>query len=221
MAAEASGTATSNARYPQAVGVTVAAKYRVPVSVAVASAGRIARNTPMPTAVPRTALITESTEAITLMSPGVAPTSRSAAKRSSRRVAASRVAVLIRISTGNRTASAPVANAYRKNGVNTSGPGPVPIAVTHWVPGTRASAAGSYPTYTTSSFGPVSAAPPIVPASVPGNRSPSWSRGAVWIRWASAGEARYWPGPGSRGMPGGTDAPGPRAATSSRSMVCP
>src|SRR5579862_2619210 len=117
VAAEASGTATSNARYPQAVGVIVAAKYRVPVSVAAASAGRIAWNPPMPTAVPRTALITESTEAITLMSPGVAPTSRSAAKRSSRRVAASRVAVLIRISTGNKTASTPVANAYRKNGV--------------------------------------------------------------------------------------------------------
>ena len=126
--------------------MTVAAKYRVPVSVAAASAGRTARNTPMPTAVPSSALATESTEAITLMSPGVAPASRSAAKRSSRRAADSRVAVLIRISTGNRIASTPVANAYRKNGVNTSGPGPVPIAVTHQVPGTSASAAGSYPT---------------------------------------------------------------------------
>src|ERR1039457_987627 len=145
-AAEASGTATSSARYPQTVGVTVSAKYRVPVSVAAASAGRIARNTPMPTAVPRNALTTESTAAITLMSPGVAPTSRSAENRSSRRAAASRVAVLIRISTGNRTASTPVAKAYRKNGVNTSGPGLAPIEVTHRVPGTFASAGGLYPT---------------------------------------------------------------------------
>src|ERR1039457_3048578 len=135
-AAEASGTVTSSARYPQTVGVTVSAKYRVPVSVAAASAGRIARNTPT----------TESTQAITPMSPGVAPTSRSAENRSSRRAAASRVAVLIRISTGNRTASTPVAKAYRKNGVNTSGPGLAPIEVTHRVPGTFASAGGLYPT---------------------------------------------------------------------------
>jgi len=60
---------------------------------------------------PSSALATESTEAMTLTSPGVAPISRSAAKRSSRRAAASRVAVLIRISTGNRTASTPTPNA--------------------------------------------------------------------------------------------------------------
>ena len=76
----------------------------------------------------------------------MAPTSRSAAKRSSRRAAASRVAVPIRISTGNSTASTPTPNAYRKNGVNTSGPGAVPSAVTSWVPGTMASADGWYPT---------------------------------------------------------------------------
>ena len=141
-AADAAGTATSMATYPQAVGVTVAGKYRVPVSSAPASAGRTARNRPMPRIAPASALTTESTEAITLMSRGVAPTSRSAAKRSSRRVAASRVAVPIRISTGNSTASTPTPNAYRKNGVNTCGPGAVPIVVTSWVPGTATSAAG-------------------------------------------------------------------------------
>src|ERR1039458_1977600 len=73
-AADASGTATSSARYPHTVGVTVAAKYLVPVSVAAASAGWTARKRPMPTTVPRSALTTESNEAITLMSPGVAPT---------------------------------------------------------------------------------------------------------------------------------------------------
>ena len=55
--------------------------------------------------------MTASTVATILMSAGVPPTSRSAANRSSRRSAASRVAVLIKIRTGNSTASTPVANA--------------------------------------------------------------------------------------------------------------
>ena len=123
------------------------------------------------------------------MSPEVAPTSRSEANRSSRRAAASRVAVLIRISTGNSTASTPVANAYRKNGVNTAAPGAVPIAVTHRVPGILTSVCGLYPTKATSSSGPVSAASPMVPASWPGNRPPSWSGGTAPSRCASAGDA--------------------------------
>src|ERR1700730_16963044 len=45
---EAPGTATSTPRYPQAGGGTVAAKSRVPVNDAAASAGRTARNKPMP-----------------------------------------------------------------------------------------------------------------------------------------------------------------------------
>ena len=137
--AEAAGTATSMARYPQAVGVTVAAKYLVPVSDAAASAGRMARNRPMPRTAPASALTTASTEAMTLTSRGVAPTSRSAAKRSSRRAAASRVAVPIRMRTGNSTASTPTPNAYRKNGVKTSWPGLAWMAVTTPVPGTAAS----------------------------------------------------------------------------------
>ena len=64
--------------------------------------------------------MTASTVATILMSPGVPPTRRSAANRSSRRSAASRVAVLISTSMGNSTASTPIPNAYRKNGVNTS-----------------------------------------------------------------------------------------------------
>jgi hypothetical protein len=130
------------ARYPQAVGVTVVAKYRVPVNDAAASAGRTARNKPMPRIAPASALTTESTEAMTLTSRGVAPTSRRAAKRSSRRAAASRVAVLIRMRTGNSTAIMPTPNAYRKNGVKTSWPGPAWIAVTTLVPGTVVSDVG-------------------------------------------------------------------------------
>ena len=79
------------------------------------------------------------------MSAGVPPTSRSAANRSSRRSAASRVAVLISTSIGNSTARTPTPNAYRKNGVNTSCGGAVAIDVTHVVPGTALSAAGVYP----------------------------------------------------------------------------
>jgi hypothetical protein len=41
--------------------------------------------------------------------------------------------------TGNSTASTPTPNAYRKNGVKTSWPGPAWIAVTTSVPGTVAS----------------------------------------------------------------------------------
>ncbi len=73
--------------------------------------------------------------ATVLMSAGVPPTSRSAANRSSRRSAASLVAVLISTSMGNSTASTPTPNAYRKNGENTSCPGARLIEVTHWVPG--------------------------------------------------------------------------------------
>ena len=144
--ADAAGTATSMARYTQAARLTVVAKYLVPVSSAPASAGRIARNRPIPAIAPKNVLTTESTEAMTLMSRGVAPTSRNAANRSSRRAAASRVAVPIRIKMGNSTASTPTANAYRKNGVKTAGPGVPCRVVTSRVPGTAASEDGWYPT---------------------------------------------------------------------------
>ena len=80
-----------------------------------------------------------------LMSPGVPPTSRSAANRSSRRSAASLVAVLISTSIGNSTASMPMPNAYLKNGVNTCLPGAVLIEVTHVVPGMLLTCAGVCP----------------------------------------------------------------------------
>ena len=74
----------------------------------------------VPSTAPTNALITASTAATILISPGVPPTSRRAANRSSRRSAASLVAVLISTSMGNTTASTPTPNAYRKNGENTS-----------------------------------------------------------------------------------------------------
>ena len=68
---------------------------------------------------------------------------------------------------------------------------------------------------------PFSAAPPIVPASMPGNRAPSWPAGTVRSSLASAGEASYVPGSGSLEIPGGTGAFEPSGATSSRVIVCP
>ncbi len=143
--AAATGTPTSIARYPQTVGVSWDPKYGVPVSAAPASKGRTSRKMTIPATAPQNALTTDSTDATTRMSAGVPPTSRSAANRSSRRSAASRVAVLISTSIGNSTARTPTKNAYRKNGVNTSCGGAVVIDVTHWVPPTALSAAGVYP----------------------------------------------------------------------------
>ena len=99
----------------------------------------------MPSTAPRNALITASTVATIRMSPGVPPTSRSAANRSSRRSAASLVAVLISTSMGNTTASTPIPNAYRKNGENTSWAAALSIDVTHWVPGILLTCAGVCP----------------------------------------------------------------------------
>ena len=65
----------------------------------------------VPSTAPRNALSMASTEAMARMSAGVPPTSRSAANRSSRRSAASLVAVLISTSMGNTTASTPTPNA--------------------------------------------------------------------------------------------------------------
>jgi hypothetical protein len=133
------------AAYSQAAGVTVDEKYCVPISAPLATSGCTASQITTPRTAPKNALTAASTAAIILMSAGVPPTSRSAANRSSRRLAASRVAVEMRTSIGNSTASTPTPNAYRKNGVNTSAAGAVPIAVTHVVPSIAVSAVGEYP----------------------------------------------------------------------------
>ena len=144
--AATTGTPTSIAIYAHTVGVTSEEKYCVPIGAASASKGLTSRKITIPSTAPKNALTTDSTAAITRMSAGVPPTRRSAANRSSRRAAASQVEVLISTSIGNSTASTPTPNAYRKNGVNTSGAGAVAIEVTHRVPGTVASSPGVYPT---------------------------------------------------------------------------
>ena len=109
--------------------------------------------------------MTASTVATILMSPGVPPTSLSAANRSSRRSAASRVAVLISTSMGNSTASTPTPNASRKNGVKTPWSGALLIDVTHWVPGIPLTCAGVCPMKMARSPAPLSPAWPIMPIS--------------------------------------------------------
>ena len=67
-------------------------KNGAPVNGIVAIAGRRRKKSPKPTATPATAATVDSTVAIVATCRGVAPTSRIAAKRCSRRAAASRVA---------------------------------------------------------------------------------------------------------------------------------
>ena len=169
--------------------MTLSAKYRVPRNDAFARAGRTAAKIPMPRTTPISALTNASIEAMTLICRGVAPTRRMAANRSSRRAAASRVAVPIRMSIGNRTASAPTMNATLKYGENTCCGSPVAIRSTVIVFGNAASWAGWYPMKTASSSGPDRAWGPIVPVRMPGKRAPSSSRGTVRSSAASAGEA--------------------------------
>jgi hypothetical protein len=115
------------------------------VTAECASAGRSSSNSPIPSAAPRSPLSAASTAASTLICPLVAPTSRSAANRSSRRAAASRVAVPIRMRIGNRNARAPTTNASRKYGDHTCLPGAVLIAVTATEVGSRASTEAGSP----------------------------------------------------------------------------
>ena len=82
-------------------------KKRSPVNGMSATSGRMAQNTPKPTSVPATAATPDSMEAIAPTCAGVAPTRRRAAKRSSRRAAARRVAVATKIRIGIIRPTAP------------------------------------------------------------------------------------------------------------------
>ena len=70
-----------------------------------------------------------------------------------------------------------------------------------------------------SEFGDGSAAAPMVPVWCPGYRSRSSLAGSDFKSADSAGEATYSPGPGRCAIPGGTGAPGPAAATLTRSIA--
>ena len=104
--AQAAGTPTATARMSGRLSDSSAGKNGWPVNGMAASGTRSTKNRPKPAATPATAARVDSTAAISEICLGVAPTSRIAANRCSRRAADNRVAVPMRISTGSRSASA-------------------------------------------------------------------------------------------------------------------
>jgi hypothetical protein len=152
-----------------------AGKNGIPVNGIAASGVRSAKKIPKPAAVPATAATTDSTAAISEICRGVAPASRIAANRCSRRAADSRVAVAMKISTGNSSASA-TTDRMRSTPrlwtpIRTSQFAPVQalggvvlMLVTSPAPGTRESWAAVCPTMTTRLSGPGRAASPTRPA---------------------------------------------------------
>jgi hypothetical protein len=159
-------------------------KNGTPVNGAAATAGRSRKNTANPAAMPAVAATADSMAEITETCRGAAPASRIAAKRSSRRAADTRVAVPMKMSTGN---SSPRATAEKMRSIPlASRPAPtrqllpshplggvVSTRVTVTAPGTWASWPAVRPMMMTREFGAGSAAGPIVPIWCPGYRSPS------------------------------------------------
>jgi hypothetical protein len=149
----------------------------------------------MPAIVPAAAATVDSTAEITETCRGVAPTSRIAANRCSRRAAASRVAVPIRISTGTINApativstrvmpSAPMPIAQRSQSLGSV----VMMLDTRSAPDIPDSSSGVRPTTISSESGEGSALSPIVPISRPGNRSANSGDGFDRISSLSAGD---------------------------------
>ncbi len=85
-------------------------KNRDPVNGTVATAGRRAKNATNPTTVPSTAATADSTAEMTVIWRGVAPTSRIAANRCSRRAAESRAAAPTKTRIGNSKAAVATAS---------------------------------------------------------------------------------------------------------------
>ena len=184
-----------------------------------ATSGRVRKNRPIPATTPMTLTNRASTAASRVTCEAVAPTSRSAASRCSRRAADSRVAVETKTATGTRapmTASTIIRTAISGRsgafGVGSNAViGDAPSA---------SSVAGSRPITATSSSGDRRPTSPIVPTTVP-IRSPSWSAGTVFRSAASAGETTASPGPGTRSTPGGVGGASIRPATRTRTSGSP
>ena len=123
-----------------------------------------------PSATPAKAATDASTAEITEICRGVAPTSRIAAKRSSRLAADSRLAVDIKMSTGNNKATAPMARIHCRA---VALPAPLlqalQLAGVCWMlrtsaaPGTCESCCGSWPITMISELGDGRPAVPMVP----------------------------------------------------------
>ncbi len=198
-----------------------------PVNGICARPARIAKNTPKPASVPVTAATADSTVANRLIWRGVAPTSRIAANRCSRRAAERRVAVPMKINSGKSRA------ADTTERVRTMPLLPMPIGqsqvsgetatmrVTSVAPSMRPTSSRAPPTTTISESGEGRAASPSTAVCRPGKRSRSWSAGWSRSSRSSAGETTNSPGPGSAVMPGGTGPSGPETATSTRAIGWP
>ncbi len=104
--ADAAGTPTATARMSGRLRDSSAGKNDCPVNGMAASGIRSTKNSPKPMTIPAAAAPADSTAAITEVCLGVAPTSRIAANRCSRRAADRRVAVPMKISTGISSARA-------------------------------------------------------------------------------------------------------------------
>ena len=100
------GTPTATARMSNRLSVSSAGKNGWSMNGMAATGMRSRKKTPKPAATPAIPAMVDSIAAITETCLRVAPASRIAANRSSRRAADSRVAVAMKISTGSRTASA-------------------------------------------------------------------------------------------------------------------
>ena len=100
------GTPIATARTSSRLSVSSAGKNGSPMNGTLATGMRSRKKIPNPAAIPRIEAAVDSVAAIKETCLRVAPASRIAANRSSRRAADSRVAVAMKISTGSRMASA-------------------------------------------------------------------------------------------------------------------
>ena len=104
--AAASGTPSATSSTSGRLSARSPGKKGVPVNGIDASGTRSRKNRPKPAAIPATAATVDSTAAMSETCCGVAPASRIAANRSSRRAADSLVAVPMKMSSGNKIATA-------------------------------------------------------------------------------------------------------------------
>ncbi len=175
--------------------------------------------TATPTTAPATAASPVSAATIFVTCAGVAPASRSAARRRSRRAAVSRDAdaTSTRLGTSSTTTPTPASSDSSTSGDAS----PSPSAASSMASAGMVS--GEWPTSTTSCSGYISASSPSRPAGVASKRSASSAAGRLSARCASSGDRSISPGAGSRSMPGGsaTSARSTSGATSMRVMRCP
>ena len=154
-----------------------------------------------PSAAPATAASPVSAATIAITCAGVAPASRSAASRRSRRAAVSRDADATSTRLGTSSTTTPTPDSSASSGSTWARPDPsVGRCRAFW-----GIVSLLCPTRTTSCSGKRSASSPSRPTGrAPPNRSPSCAAGRLPTRAARSGESSISPGPGSRSMPAGS-----------------